>query len=304
MPTQLNEHVAIIDTRPLGEPNVVAAYLIMGKETALIDMGYHSSLEVILKDLAELGIGPSGPDYLLPTHVHLDHAGSCGALAKKFGGASIRVHPRGEQHLADPSRLWKGAGELFGAKLMQKYGKPESVGQNRLQIIRDDEVIDLGGGIVLRAVWTPGHASHHLSYEWEGHSSFFTGDAIGIRYPAFPILVPTTPPTSFNFEQTLQSLERIQACSPSVFYSPHYGVVGNAIEWIGENVKSLVRWNAFIKGGMQRGLSDEEICESLTTEIYGDIGQPLIMSKMPEYLHLSIKISALGFLRYLKSRSN
>ena len=301
MHTNLNERVAIIDTRALGESNIVAAYLLTGKETALIDMGYHSSTQTVLNRLVELGIGPDGLDYLLPTHVHLDHSGSCGALARIFAQASVRVHPKGEPHLVDATALWKGAGELFGKELMQNYGKPEPVEQKRIRIIRDEEVIDLGEGIVLRAVWTPGHASHHLSYEWEGFSSFFTGDAVGIRYPAFPILVPTTPPTSFNFEQTLESLERIRACHPSEFYTPHFGVVEDANQWVGRNIESLVRWKSMIEGMMEKRFSEKEIWESLTLETCKEMGQPL--STMPAYLRISIKLSVLGFLRYLNKQA-
>lgn len=294
MLTKLNEAVSIIDTQALGAPNVVAAYLVTGRETAIIDMGYQSSAELVIHDLVENGISP---DYLLPTHVHLDHSGSCGALARKFTNASVRVHPKGEPHLADPTRLWEGAGKLFGDELMERYGRPEPIRRNRLRASADGDVIDLGQGTTLRTVWTPGHASHHLSYEWEGHKAFFTGDAVGIYCPNFPILIPTTPPTSFNLEQTLQSLERIRATSPMEFYTPHYGVVKDAMRWITENVNSLQHWCTSIERMRSTGFSDEGMTRALTDEFAGIIGRPV--SEMPDYLRISIKISVLGFLRYL-----
>lgn len=298
MLTRLSKSVAIIDTRALGESNVVAAYLVTGKETALIDMGYQSSVETVVDDLAKQGIGRDELDYLLPTHVHLDHSGSCGALAKKFTNASIRVHPKGEPHLADPARLWKGAGELFGEELMLRYGRPDPVDPKRLRIASDGDLIDLGRGTRLRTVWTPGHASHHLSYELEGHSVFFTGDAVGIYYLAFPILVPTTPPTSFNLEQTLQSLDRIGASSPSEFYTPHFGIVRNAMQWLSENVQALQHWNKSLVNMKEMGLSDESMTEALTNEVCKRMSRPL--SETPDYVRISIKVSVLGFLRYLQ----
>lgn len=123
MLTRLTEAVSIIDTEALGASNVVAAYLVTGKETALIDMGYESSAQIVIDDLTKHGVGPNDLDYLLPTHVHLDHSGSCGTLAKRFDNASIGVHPKGKPHLADPDRLWKGAGQLFGHELMARYGR-------------------------------------------------------------------------------------------------------------------------------------------------------------------------------------
>lgn len=294
MLTKLGEAVSIIDTQALGAPSVVAAYVVTGKETAIIDMGYQSSAELVIHDLVGNEISP---DYLLPTHVHLDHSGSCGALARKFTNASIRVHPKGEAHLADPSRLWEGAGELFGDELMMRYGRPEPIGRNRLRASADGDVIDLGRGTTLRTVWTPGHASHHLSYEWEGHKAFFTGDAVGIYSPNFPILIPTTPPTSFNLEQTLQSLERIRASSPVEFYTPHYGVVKDAMRCITENVNSLQHWCTSIERMRRTGFSNEGMAKALTDEMAGIIGRPA--SEMPDYLRISIEISVLGSLRYL-----
>ncbi len=159
----------------LGNPGTVAAYLVTGKERALIDMGYGSSAQAIANDLDENGIGTDGIDYLLPTHVHLDHSGACGTLAEKYLNASIRVHPKGLPHLADPTRLWVGAGELFGGQLMEKFGKPQPVERTRMREVSDSEEISLGRGLTLRALWTPGHASHHLSYDLEGTGIVATG---------------------------------------------------------------------------------------------------------------------------------
>ena len=142
MLTPLRNIVSIIDTEALGSPMVVAAFLVRGKEIALIDMGYQSSAETIMGDLAEHGIGPNHLDYLLPTHVHLDHSGSLGTLAKAFTNGSIRVHHKGERHLADPSTLWKGTGELFGEELMRKFGRPQPVDRKRLKNAADGDVID------------------------------------------------------------------------------------------------------------------------------------------------------------------
>ncbi len=141
---KLDDRISIIDTMALGKPGVVAAYLVSGKERALIDMGYRSSAQTVINELEDNGIGTDGIDYLLPTHVHLDHSGGCGTLAEKYVNASIRVHPKGLSHLADPTRLWEGAGELFGARLMEQFGKPQPIERNRLREVNDNEEISLG----------------------------------------------------------------------------------------------------------------------------------------------------------------
>jgi glyoxylase-like metal-dependent hydrolase (beta-lactamase superfamily II) len=180
---------------------------------------------------------------------------------------------------------------------MGKYGSPEPIENQRLRAVGDDEEIDLGRGATLRALWTPGHASHHLSYQWEGTGVIFTGDAVGINYPAFPALVPTTPPTSFNLEQSVQSLERIRNTSPTEFLTPHYGVMRNAEQMIGENVKALHDWKTRIEKMVKGSSSVDELVKTLTEETSQRAGRPL--TEVPEYLRISIKVSVLGFLRYL-----
>jgi len=295
--TKLNDTVSIIDTEALGHASFVAAYLVTGKETALIDMGYQSSAETISKDLAEHGISRDGLDYLLPTHVHLDHSGSCGTLAKKFPKASIIVHPKGEPHLVDPSVLWNGARGLFGDQLTALYGKPELVEKKRLRRAGDDDVIDLGGGQTLRTVWTPGHASHHLSYEWEHNNVFFTGDSVGVYLPDFQVLVPTTPPPSFDLQQTLQSLERIEESEPSLFYTPHYGVVANAARWVANNVESLQHWKTKIEDMRRRGLTNEQISEELNHQMERQLDSKVFV---PDFVRVLVRVSVIGFLRYLE----
>ena len=282
----------------LGKPGVVAAYLVRGKESALIDMGYASSTKTVFMALARNKIGTEEINYLLPTHVHLDHSGACGALAERLVNAAIRVHPKGERHLVDPSKLWQGTNELFGDELVNRYGRPQPIDAARVRPIGDGEEINLGSGLTLRAIWTPGHASHHLSYELEGLGAVFTGDAVGITYPAYPVLIPTTPPTSFNLEAALHSLQRIRELSPKMFLTPHYGVIDEALNSIDANIRSLKGWISSIKEMATNGLSADSIIANLTDGISRDKAHA---TELPDYLRQSVRVSVLGALRYLGS---
>lgn len=276
----------------------MAAYLVSGKENALIDMGYRSSAATLIKDLSAHGMGDDDLDYLLPTHVHLDHCGSCGTLAERFPNASVRVHPRGEPHLSDPTRLVKGAGEIFGSQLMQKFELPDSISKKRLRSVSDDEQIGLGKGATLRTIWTPGHAPHHLSYLLEGTAALFTGDAVGVHYSAFPVLVPTSPPPSFNLEKAVESLERLRGLSPMQLFTPHFGLLDNASEKLEENVNALLGWKSKLERLTSSKSSVDEIVAVLTEEICQGIGRS--SADLPDYLRTTIRVSALGFLRYLE----
>ena len=296
---KLDDQVSIIDTMALGRPGVVAAYLVSGKERALIDMGYRSSAQSVINDLEENGFGADSIDYLLPTHVHLDHSGGCGTLAEKYVNASVRAHPKGLPHLADPNKLWVGARELFGAQLMERYGKPEPIAWSRLREVGDNEEISLGGGLTLRSLWTPDHASHHLSYELEGTGSIAAGDAVGVMYPDVPVLVPTTPPTSFNLTLAIGSLERVRDTRPARILAPHYGIMGDATNLIADNIRALKEWELKINRMLKDGLSSQQIARTLIDETAHSAGQSLGI--IPDHLSLSIMVSVLGFTRYLRT---
>jgi len=297
--TRCDDNIWMIDTMALGRPSVVAAYVIRGKENALIDMGYASSAEAVHKGLEASGLPAEGVDYLLPTHVHLDHSGACGALAASFNAASIRVHPKGERHLIDPARLWKGASELFGEELMKRYGRPLPIDGNRVKVIGDGEQLNLGTGLTLRSIWTLGHASHHLSYVLEEAAAVFTGDAVGISSPAFPVLIPTTPPTGFNLEAAVESLRRIRQLSPKRLLTPHYGIVENAEDSIDANIHSLGIWTGKIGEMLKSGLSIDSIVTVLTEEMARRTPNPAEL--LPDYLRVSIRLSVLGAVGYLRS---
>ena len=283
----------------LGQPGVVAAYLIHGKENALIDMGYASSATTVVQDIEQSGIGAEGIHYLLPTHVHLDHCGACGELATRFPRASIRVHPKGLPHLVDPTKLWQGAGELFGDELLGKFGKPRPVPAKSVRAIGDNEVINLGN-LSLRSIWTPGHASHHLSYVAEDRGIIFTGDAVGIRYPSFPVLIPTTPPTSFNLEDAVDSLGLLRATAPKRLLTPHFGEDDQAVDSIEANIRCLRDWAAKVERMRNDGLSVDSIIARVTEEM-AELGQGRY-SSLPSYAQTSIRISVLGAIRYLGPR--
>ena len=280
----------------LGEPRVVAAYLISGKRRALVDMGYPTSAATIIRDLETAGIDDI--DYLLPTHVHLDHGGSCGTLSKKFPSAVVRVHPSGANHLVDPARLIEGASELFGCELMQLFGFPEPISVERVQGLNDDETIDLGGGLTLRAVWTPGHASHHLSVLLEPSRLLFTGDCIGVYFPDAPVLVPTTPPPSFNLEKALASIAKVRALMPAELCTPHFGVLKEPGTWLDMTQQKLLEWKKTIMALLSQGNSIESITEVLIVQISNQLHRS--PWQLPIYFRTLIRLNTIGFVRWLQ----
>jgi glyoxylase-like metal-dependent hydrolase (beta-lactamase superfamily II) len=222
-----------IDTGYVREKLDASHLIVRGGRAAFVDCGANSSTPRLMAALAEHGIEPEAVDYLLLTHIHLDHAGGAGTLIDKLPNATVVVHPRGAAHLSEPAKLEAGTRATYGDAVYEKlYGELVPVPAERIHAATDDETIRLGGSR-LRCLHTPGHALHHIAYYDEDARAVFTGDIFGISYRVFdnpagePFIFPTTTPTQFDPGQMHASIERIAALEPEAVYLTHYSRVGN-----------------------------------------------------------------------------
>lgn len=212
-------------------PRFDAAYLLINKgHGAFIDCGTNHSVPRLLAALADAGLDASKVDWLILTHVHLDHAGGAGELMARLPNASLVVHPRGARHMADPSQLWAGALAVYGEKVMeQAYGRLRPVPMERIVAAPDGHEVDLHGRL-LRCLDTPGHAKHHMAiYDGQAHVCF-TGDTFGLSYREFDteqgaFILPTTTPVQFDPEALHASINRLLALKPEAMYLTHFGRV-------------------------------------------------------------------------------
>ena len=217
-------------------PGFDAAYvLVRDGRAGIIDAGARSAVPLLLRALDELAVARDAVDWLLVTHVHLDHAGGAGALLEHLPSARVLVHPRGAPHLADPTRLEQATIAVYGPeRFEQLYGKLVPISPARIHQTRDGEYLTLGSS-ELSILHTPGHALHHQVLFDAGARAAFTGDTFGLAYPelatpAGSFIVPTTTPTQFDPEQLVASIRRIAALEPGSLYLTHYGRVENVSE--------------------------------------------------------------------------
>ena len=234
-----------IDTLLGGWEKVTAGYLVEGAAPVLVETGSQSSVPVLLRALAEHGVAAGDLAGIALTHIHLDHAGGTGDVARAFPKATVYVHPKGARHLVDPSRLVASAATVYGEALDSVYGRLEPTGPERVKALDDGDVIELGGGHVLTAVHSPGHAKHHLALHDSATGVLFVGDAVGVRLPGAGALRPATPPADFDLVQAVDSLGRFAARSPSALALAHYGLLpghpGSALEEAADVVRELGR---------------------------------------------------------------
>jgi glyoxylase-like metal-dependent hydrolase (beta-lactamase superfamily II) len=244
MPTShLAPGVVEIDTLLGGWQRVTAGYLIEGPRPVLVETGSQSSIEVLLAALAELGIGERDLAGVVVTHIHLDHAGGVGDVARAFPEAKVYVHEKGARHLVDPSRLVRSAAMVYGPLLDSLFGRLDPTPSERVHVLGHHEEIDLGGGRSLRAVDSPGHAKHHLGLVDSGSGLLFAGDAVGVRLPDGGVLRPATPPPDFDLDAALASLRKFADERPTGIALAHYGLVPiEPQELLGEAEATLRAW--------------------------------------------------------------
>lgn len=210
-------------------PILAAIHLVVdGGRVAFIDTGSNDSLPNSLAALTKLGLDESAVDYVVLTHIHLDHAGGAGTLMRAFPNAKLVVHPRGARHMTEPSKLVAGVTAVYGVDYVQRvYGEILPVPTERIVEANDGLEIRLGDRI-LRCLDTPGHARHHICIEDPKGKGIFTGDMFGLSYRELDVagkqfIFPTTTPTQFDPDEMRASINRLLALEPEAMYLTHYG---------------------------------------------------------------------------------
>jgi glyoxylase-like metal-dependent hydrolase (beta-lactamase superfamily II) len=226
--TPIDDGLYCIDTG-LYRPNHTACYLLRhGDELAFFDTGAANNVPQLVEATRQVGLGPEAVRYVMPTHVHLDHAGGAGALMRECPNATLVTHHKGTQHMIDPTKLQQGATAVYGeAEFMRVFGELEPVPVERVIAARDGHTFDLGGHDIL-FIDTPGHANHHGCFLDTVTRTLFTGDTFGLSYREFdtdagPWVIATTTPVAFDPDAWQESLTRMMALAPVAACPAHFG---------------------------------------------------------------------------------
>ncbi|SEQ06616.1 Metallo-beta-lactamase superfamily protein [Ectothiorhodospira magna] len=227
----LDHGITLIDAQVV-RPGLAASYLIVENgRAAFVETGTSHSVPVLLKVLEHKGLSREQVDYVIPTHVHLDHAGGAGTLMAQLPNARLVTHPRGTRHMIDPSRLIAGATAVYGEAIMARnFGTLLPIPEDRVIQARDGDSLSLGGRELV-FLDTPGHALHHCCVVDEKGQGIYTGDTFGIAYreldtPQGPFVYPTTTPVQFDPQALHASVDRLVAQGLDYMYLTHFGRVG------------------------------------------------------------------------------
>jgi len=223
-----------IDVMHLGRDRVICAY---ERDGLIIDPGPTTCLDTLLNAL-----GGQEPRALMLTHIHLDHAGASGALVRRFPNLKVYVHERGAPHMIDPTKLMKSATQLYGDDMERLWGEVVPVPEQNIQVLSGGETIE-----GLRVEYTPGHASHHVTYFDEDSGDAFVGDTGGVRIPPCGFVIAPTPPPDIDLEKWSASLDLIESRSPQRLRLTHFGGFDNVAEHIEQLRGRLAAWSEVAK---------------------------------------------------------
>lgn len=295
-------------------PQLAAIHLVIENgRCAIIDTGSNDSVSHVRDALAKLGLCAADVDYVMLTHIHLDHAGGAGQMMSEFPNAKLVVHPRGARHMAEPSRLLAGVTAVYGADYVQQvYGEILPIPAERIIEAADGCSINLAGRR-LHCLDTPGHARHHICIHDETANALFTGDTFGLSYRetdvnGAPFIFPTTTPTQFEPDAMRQSIKRLVALQAEAVYLTHYSRLGD-VEKHGE---TLLRRLDEMLAGAEQAYSDASPDErqaaiklSIDRYLRAEVrahGCTLSDTALDELLGLDIELNAQGILHWLDSR--
>jgi glyoxylase-like metal-dependent hydrolase (beta-lactamase superfamily II) len=288
-----------LDTLLGGWAQVTAGYLIEGDAPVLVETGSQSSVPVLLAQLEGLGLGASDLAGVVVTHIHLDHAGGVGDVARAFPKATVYVHQKGARHLADPTKLVDSASRVYGPLLDSLYGRLDPTPSERIHVLEDGEAIRVSSTRSLIAVDSPGHAKHHLGLHDSLSGVLFAGDAVGVKLPDAGVLRPSTPPPDFDLDLALRSLHRFAERRPTGLALAHYGLLADPLDVLDEADGTLRKWADVAETAFRNG---QDIASALAAEFQSDLdGVPEEHREKLEVMN-GVHSNAAGLHRWLSTR--
>jgi glyoxylase-like metal-dependent hydrolase (beta-lactamase superfamily II) len=255
--------ISWVDLLFLGRRHAIATVVIRSAGTlALIDPGPSTCLETLELGLQSQGLRLSDVTDLLLTHIHLDHAGATGTIVRRHPNIRVLVHERGAPHMADPAKLLASATRLYGDRMDELWGEFAAVPGKNMMVVSGGERIEAGGR-AFEIAYTPGHASHHVSYFDRSSGVAFVGDVAGIRRGSGTYILPPTPPPDIDLEAWNRTMDEIERRGPERLALIHFGVVEDPSEHVPRLRAELDRWAELVRGGM----SEQEFVEQARTEL-------------------------------------
>ena len=301
----MSNTTTILDTNWSGRARSVAALLLESDgHRSVIDPGPASTLKTLREQLRTHGVAVADLDAILLTHIHLDHAGATGALVRENPRLAVYVHKNGAPHMADPSKLLASAGRLWGDQMEVLFGQTLPVPPENLRILQGEETLALGMR-KLEVFYTPGHASHHVSFFDPSDGTACVGDTAGIRIDNGPYILPATPPPDIDLNVWDTSFAAILSRHPARLFHTHFGFSENPAQHIAAFRERLHRWAALVAESIRTAPDDSSALSQFTAAARADLALSLPPGEVDHYVFTAgLDLSFLGLARYLRKRAS
>ena len=301
----LSSGLDYVDLKFLGRPGIIATAILHGTAgVALVDPGPSTSLAHLTTELTRKGITFEDVRHLLITHIHLDHAGASGSILEAHPHIEVVVHERGAPHMADPAKLLGSAGRLYGQDMERLWGDVKPVDAARLKVVSGGETLTVAGREV-KVAYTPGHASHHVSYLDTASGVAFVGDTAGIRRGDGAYVMPPTPPPDIDIEAWHESEKTILAWDPDTLFLTHFGPSAGARQHLQAMFGSLSDWSRIVRRLIaDEARSEEDRQAAFVHDVYADIRRQVGEQEADNYVRAGgLGYSWQGLARYWRKRT-
>ena len=294
----ISEGVSYIDLKFRGQPHSIATVIVSGPGyCTLIDPGPTICIDHLEAGLESRGFSIDELTHVLLTHIHLDHAGATGTLVRRNPDLQVLVHERGARHLVDPTRLLNSAARLYGNQLKDLWGDFLPIPESNITALAGGECIALGSRR-LEVAYTPGHASHHVSYFDPSSRVAYVGDTAGVTI-AGDYVLPPTPPPDINLEAWEASLKQIENWGPESLFITHYGIRTNPKAQLDSLRKNIDRFGAKSRQLLEESGTDDERLESFTIWVRNELRREMGEAQAAIYdLSAPLNLLWLGLARY------
>ena len=287
--------IKIIDINFLNKKSAVGCFLLKENDNfVLVETGPSLYYEEIKKSLNDINVDIKKIKNVLVTHIHLDHSGGAWKFAKN--GASIYVHPKGAPHLISPEKLISSASMIYGNDMDRLWGKVEKINSEKVISVSNNEIIKIGN-FEFKALYTPGHANHHIAWQFE--KNIFTGDVAGAKIGNGPVM-PACPPPDIDLKKWEESLILLEKEKPKKLYLTHFGEHKNIDNHFSELRDSLLDWSLWIKEKRKKYLDDNTLVKKFNEYVYEKMQSQNISSKLIDQYYAANPpyMSVSGLKRY------
>jgi len=299
---EVAENIYLIDDQLYDIPKWGSVYLIDEEKKALVDTGPSTSVNVVLDGIERVGIDPGDINYVIVTHIHLDHAGGAGELIKHMPQARVLVHEKGARHLINPDRLMRSFASTMGERMVQKTGPIVPIDEERVVPLSGNEEFKLSERQNLRVLHMPGHAPHQLCILESRNNGLFSGDAVGISVAEGKVVMPATPPPAFDFKLSLSSLQKLLALKANLIYFAHFGATDKVRESIEIAMTKLKAWYELVSRAFNEG-GFETAFKKIRAQLYSELEPARESESLYQYLADGIvAMNVTGLLKYFQDR--